>query len=351
MSSTPDEALARHDSTRVENVTEADRALVLALCAWADDGRQTVEEHGRAGRAHDLNLRYGQWLEPGWAARLASALDGGLPEPALGDASRALERLQRMHSASARVALDAVHPSWLIRALKEESPAVQRIVVASFPARTRHRLQGELLLDSEDLKSDRAAEPACREWALGLWTERLVGGEPSRRDDPPAIIAMTRLSARVGYGLCRAAGFAKMSLAGQPVRKGLSGPEPRARWEWLRGRLEAADAEFGDQVRRDVQSVVAAKVPSRFHAARLGLVTFARLLADFEPFRLRWALQHWPYPIAKLLRALLADAAKQPPTVLRGELVVLKTAWDRLTLDGRIAMAWPDSHEDPTGAS
>jgi hypothetical protein len=351
MSSTSDEAIAGRDSTNAERLTEADRALLLAIRAWAGDCRKIDEEPWARGEQNDFNLTYGRWLEPGWAGRIASAREGRSGDPAFGAPALALARLQRMHSASARVDLGAVHPSWMIRALNEESPAVQRIVVASFPERARHRLQAELLLDSEDLKSERAADPACREWVLGLWTERLVGGEPARNDDPPAVIAMTRLPPRAGYGLCRAAGLAKMMLAGQLPGKRRSGPERSARWEWLRSRLEAADAEFAAQVRRDVQSVAAAKVPPRFHAARLGLVTFARLLADFEPFRLRWALQHWPYPIAKLLRSLLADAVKHPALLLRGESLVLRVAWDRVALDGRIKTGWPESHEAKTGAS
>ena len=56
------------------------------------------------------------------------------------------------------------------------------------------------------------------------------------------------------------------------------------------------------------------------------------LLADFEPFRLRWALQHWPYTIAKLVRALMPPAAKRSPVMMHVESEVLKAAGDRLNL-------------------
>jgi hypothetical protein len=274
-----------------------------------------------------------------------------VPQPPIaGTPAQARARLETTHRACARVELEQVHPSWLIRALKDESPAVQRIAVASLPTHTRHRLQAELLLDSEDIRGERAADPACREWVLGLWTERLVGGERERADDPPAVVAMTRLSARAGYALCRAAGIGKMVLAEPSLHDGLNDEPTRARREWLRTRLEAAGADFLAAAIRDAQSVPGAKVPPRFRAARLGLLTFARLLADFEPFRLRWALQHWPYPIAKLMRALLPGAGTVAPGVLRAESHVLKTAWDRLALDGRIAMPWPASNDESAGA-
>ena len=85
-----------------------------------------------------------------------------------------------------------------------------------------------------------------------------------------------------------------------------------------------------------LNSIAQTKLPRRLHAARIGLFTVARLLADSEPFRLRWALQHWPYPIVKLTRSLMSDASSRTPVILRGEAQVLKSAWERLTLEGRL---------------
>ena len=75
-------------------------------------------------------------------------------------------------------------------------------------------MQAGLLLDSQDLKSERAASPEVASWVLALWTERLVGGEAGRADDPPAIALLVRLSPRAGYRVCRMAGLCKLILAG-----------------------------------------------------------------------------------------------------------------------------------------
>jgi hypothetical protein len=205
------------------------------------------------------------------------------------------------------------------------------------------------LLDSQDIRSERRAAPEALAWVLGLWCERLVGGEPERADDSPAIVALSRLSPRGGYGLCRLAGFCKMLLAGTEP-DGRAQRSRIARWEWLHDRLAAAGAEFQAEARREVQAGVSPRIASRHHPARLGLVTFGRLLAECEPFRVRWALQHWPYPMAKLTRSLMPLAGKQSPLVLQGESLVLKTAWDRLTLEGRLSTPWPDSAGMKTGA-
>jgi hypothetical protein len=69
------------------------------------------------------------------------------------------------------------------------------------------------------------------------------------------------------------------------------------------------------------------------------------LLADVEPFRVRWALQHWPYTIAKLARTLMPPEAKRSTAVASVEARVLKTAWDRLNLEGWSTIAWPEGHD------
>ncbi len=84
-------------------------------------------------------------------------------------------------------------------------------------------------------------------------------------------------------------------------------------------------------------------MPIRHRAARLGVLTLARLLANCEPFRLRWALQHWPYPTAKLIRSLMPSAAERSELLVEWESLILKTAWDRLNLEGKVACPWPDT--------
>ena len=243
-----------------------------------------------------------------------------------------------MHVASVHVDLGQVHPSWLVRALQEESPAVQRLVAASVPESLRHPLQAGLLLDSQDLV-DRAPGPAdvprMGQWASGPsgWS----AAKQSRDDDPPALVAICGLSARAGYPTLPDGGACQDDpLRGKAAASRRTQQSERERDEWFRGRLGAIESEFEARARADVQSIAQTKLPRRLHAARIGLFTVARLLADSEPFRLRWALQHWPYPIVKLTRSLMSDATSRAPVILRGEAQVLKTAWERLTLEGRL---------------
>jgi len=331
-------------------LTEADRAFLLAMRAWADPRVQSAADGEENARSHALILRFRDWLDPVWVQRLCEAWDRESRDADASEPARALDRLRKMHQASARVDLGRVHPSWWVRALLEESPAVQRVVTTSLPESLRHPVQAGLLLDSQDLLSERAVAPEVLGWVLGLWTERLVGGEPERPDDPPAIRTLSCLSPRAGYGLCRLAGFCKMLLAGREPDDARHLPSQRARWEWLHGRLAVAGPEFQAAVRRDLQAGVSTKVAHRHHSARIGLVTFGRLLAECEPFRVRWALQHWPYPIAKLTRSLMPPADQRSPSLVDGESLVLKTAWDRLTLEGRLSMSWPDPGDEKTGA-
>jgi len=196
-------------------LTEADRAFLLAMRAWADPRVQSAADGEENARSHALILRFRDWLDPVWVQRLCEAWDRESRDADASEPARALDRLRKMHQASARVDLGRVHPSWWVRALLEESPAVQRVVTTSLPESLRHPVQAGLLLDSQDLLSERAVAPEVLGWVLGLWTERLVGGEPERPDDPPAIRTLSCLSPRAGYGLCRLAGFCKMLLAGQ----------------------------------------------------------------------------------------------------------------------------------------
>jgi len=328
---------------------EADRALLLAMRAWADQCARPAADGWQTAGANDFVLRSWDRLDPSWVERLRATWNRESRDAAAADGARALDRLRRMHETSARVELGRVHPSWWVRALLDESPAVQRVVTASLPESVRYPVQAGLLLDTQDLLSERRADAEVLGWVLGLWIERLVGGEPERSDDPPAIVALSRLSPRAGYGLCRLAGFCKMLLAGQTPGGDRARSSRRARWEWLRGRLAAAGSEFQAEARREVRAGVSSRIALRHHPARFGLVTFGRLLAECEPFRVRWALQHWPYRMAKLTRSLIPLADKQPPFVLEGESLVLKTVWDRLTLEGRLSIPWPDSGGKETG--
>jgi hypothetical protein len=310
---------------RPGDLNESDRILLQALRAW-----------GVPSRLWDR-------LEPAWGARLRAAWDRGLVAtgPGAREPSSARADLGRDHRAAARVDPVRVHPSWWVRALREEAPSVRRIVVAAAPESVRNAVQTGLLLDNDDLRTDRAPDPEALAWVMSLWSERLVGGGPDRADDPPAIVALSRISPRAGYRLCRCAGIAKFVLAGQAAIAHDTTPTGRARAEWFRDRLAFAGPEFGAVARHDVKSFQAAKLSRRRRTARLGLLTIARLLTECEPFRVRWALQHWPYTIAKLTRSLMTVDAKRSSVVAQVESQVLKTAWDRLNLEERLRMAWP----------
>jgi len=241
-----------------------------------------------------------------------------------------------MQEASIRVDLNRVHPSWCVRALQEESPAVRRVVAACAPEHLNDAIRTGLSLDAFDLTSERPADPEVLSWALVLWTERLVGGDLSRTDDPPAIAVLTQIAPRNGYAICRLAGDVKYVLSGeQPPQK-----RPSAAWSarktWIQECLTGANPRFLEQVSRDLRSKSLARVPRRHIAARLGAQTLARLLAECEPFRVRWALQHWPYPIAKLIRSLMPSPAQRSALLAQGETLILKTARDRLNLEGRV---------------
>ncbi len=332
-------------------LTEADRALLLALRAWAHECLRP-DAAGEEGE-HAFILRFWDWLEAGWVRRLCDAWDR---QRLSGDgiaAARALERLREMHIATVEASVSHVHPSWMVRALREESPAVQRLVAASVREPLRHALQAGLLLDAQDITPDHAVDPMVREWVMGLWTERLVGGELIRPDDSPALAAVCRLSNRAAYRLCRVAGLGKLILAGVKPAKAAGRQSLRSRAEWLDGRLGRSGSEFRAQAQADVQSMARSKLPRRRHAARIGLVTLARLLEDNEPFRLRWALEHWPYPVAKLARTLMPGSTKVAPAVLAGETDLLKTAWERLRLEERLDEPWPEpgGHREDGGRS
>ncbi len=322
---------------------DADRALLLAMQAWAENGQAGGPDGRRTAGDHDFVLRFWDWLEPTTVQRLCASWDHDVKDNEAATAKAALQRLRKLHGNSARVDLDRAHASWWVRALKEESPAVQRIITASVPEFIRGPLQNGLLLDSDDLKTERAPSPEVLSWVTALWTERLVGGETERPDDSLAVIVLTRLSPRSGYRLCHMAGLAKLVLTGQEPGRS-SGA--LARRQWLRDQLTAADAELVSLARQDLQSARSSQVPRRHRLARLGLPTIARLLSGCEPVRLRWALQHWPYPLAKLVRSLMAVEPGRPPVPVRLDLLILKTAWDRLNLEGKVAMPWPSQPGD-----
>jgi hypothetical protein len=353
------------------NLTDADRALVLAAATWGQGYPWAWDDAPTVGTVGQFLSAWRDRLGPDWFARLRDAVDDGrqsrkidrpgeLPDPARMelrprqaaaiDPSEARQRLLMMHHASARVELRRVHPSWCVRALREESPAVQRLVAASAARSIRDALQAGLLFDSQDLLSERPPASEVARWVMALWSERLVGGDSERADDTPAIIVLSRLSPRAGYRLCSITGLCKLILAGID-EGGDARASERARREWLEDRLAAVGGDTRELARRGVELSRSSGLRARRLRARIGLTTIARLLADSEPFRLRWALQHWPYAIAKLIRSLMAPAPIEPAALLIMESLVLRTAWERLRLEGLLAIEWPYAPGDDGSGS
>jgi hypothetical protein len=307
-------------------------------------GRTRGFESKDAGAADSegLSPRLLGRLAPEWAQRLHEAVELLAQAASARDPSLARQKIRHAHAACVRVDSSRVHPSWWVRALREESPAAQRAVAATAPVPVRHAVQAGLLLDSRDLSGDHDVSPEVSEWITAVWSERLVGGEPMRGGDPPVMVALTGISLLAGYRLCRCAGLAKLAMAERAQPRTESAPSVgRSPAAWFRDQLASANPSFAALASSDVRANPTTKWPKRRHAARLGLVTIARLLGDCEPFRVRWALQHWPYPIAKLARSLIPGPAQRSALVSRGESLVLQTAWQRLNLEGRLATLWP----------
>ncbi len=299
------------DVAATPDLSPTDEALVASLAAWA--GVEGLPLLGRFGSQR--------------ARRLVRALVPTAPaEP--------IESLRKVRSAQNEPDAARVHASWYIRALQDESPAVRRIVAAAAEGPLRPVLIAALGLSDADLAPDHAADPRMCEVALTLWTERLVGDVPPRPDDCSAVLALTTLGPVGLYRLLRLCGLAKRILGGD-----VAIVSPRRvttdRLAALRARLASPiDARL---VRLAEKDWVAAASLGRHRLAGTGLATIGRLLAKAEPYRVRWALQHVAYPVAKRLRiaASRAESSVREVQVLEGR--VLDAAWGRLREEARLA--------------
>ena len=168
-------------------------------------------------------------------------------------------------------------------------------------------------LAPDDLRPDRDPDPEVRAWVLALWAERLVGGEPVRGDEPPAIVAIAGPTPIARFRLFQLAGLAKVVLA-DPDSTGTEGPLDGERLAWLSERLGPRRPTRPGLGQARPPGDRPGRQPERAQPRRcLGLATVARLLADCDPFRVRWALQHLPYPIAKRIRSLMPAPGSGPP--------------------------------------
>jgi hypothetical protein len=302
---------------------------VRALAAWGRSDDERFWDRFRAERRD----------------RLRAAWDAG--GAALADAASARAALAAEHAAEARPDPSRVHPSWWVRALQEESPAVRRAVAAHGPEPIGSALRAGLPLGPDDLPPDRPPHPEALSWALALWPERLVGGPATREDDPPVIAALTRLDRPVLYRLALIAGLAKLAYAlGSPDApigsgaRGLKRDRDRERAIQFQKGWDPFDPALVRVARLDLG---AAK--GRGHTLpRLGLITFGRLLARAEPHRTRWALQHLPYDLAKFMRTKMAQLPSEAPApaILAWERRIFRASCARARQEGRLAEAWGD---------
>lgn len=223
------------------------------------------------------------------------------PPPHLAPPGDPLDRLRRALDAQRDHDPARVHPSWYVRALQDESIPVRRVVLGGIDEPLRSEIVRAIGLDS--VHPDGPADPEAVALVRSLWSDRLVGDLPTRPDDPAAIVALSTLGPVALYRVARRCGRIKRAFADEPP----AGAEPRL--ALLAARDGAAVEPLG-----------------RHRLAGLGLTTVGRLLGQADPHRVRWALQHVPYPIAKRLRAAASGPEASVRAVRRWEAEILDAA-------------------------
>ncbi|HEV3121223.1 MAG TPA: hypothetical protein VGY53_04945, partial [Isosphaeraceae bacterium] len=257
------------------------------------------------------------------------------------DLETARAALRTEHAAEARVDLERVHPSWWVRGLQDESRAVQRAVASHGPPNVRAALRRGLFLADDEIKPNQPPHPLALRWALNLWPERLVGGPAARPDDPPVIFAITGLNSVARLRLLVTVGLAKLAVAlgpsetaagllgrdGLPMRQSDRVAHFQSLWGKSESRLvHLARIDLGTAKRAGDRIV-----------SRLGLITVARLLTVHEPHRVRWALQHIPYSVAKQVRSRmgLANPLLSAAALIAWEERLVEMASQQLRTEGR----------------
>jgi hypothetical protein len=291
-----------------------------------------------------------RWLDSRWQERLDDTRRKLGPH----DAEHALDLLRLSHRFQCRADPGRVHSTWWTRALQDESPAVRSFIALHGPAPVCAAARDGLSIGREAVESH-LPDPAVAGWVLSLSTERLVGGEPVRFNEPPVLVALAALSSRELYRLSHASGQAKAALAGDP--HGIVAGRPldgeRKQWfhDWFSDQLGPEEARPQTWAQRDLQGSRGTEgLGRRRRLASLGLSTFARLLAGCEPYRVRWSLQHLPYPVAKRIRSIMSVAPTVSDQAQRLEIAVLQAAWTRLTLENRLSVRHPEETMRPDHA-
>jgi hypothetical protein len=189
----------------------------------------------------------------------------------------------------------------------------------------------------------RPIPPEILDLVLTLWQERLVGDVPERDDDPLAIAALTRLAPRSAYRIGRMTGLVKLALAGGtnqdfPSHRPTPGDSRRiAGFRRFFTPIEPSVREFALRDLRRTAGRPEVPVTSSRWLGLVGLATIGRLLSTCEPYRVRWALQHVPYPIAKRIRNQMPRQETPSKAVVTLENLILAAAWHSLEEEGKIA--------------
>ena len=256
----------------------------------------------------------------------------------------AWQTLLRDHQAAARFDPARVHPTWFARILAAESPAVQALVTARATGPVRAALDRRRTASEIAGRVVDSANPAAVAWALTLWTERLVGDVPESPDDPPVILALSQFSLRDQLRLVKAIGQAKLAFAidGMAPDSSLealarTSAIDRVRIAFFRRIIGEPDSRLAPLARAEFESIEADR---RWKFAAVGLLTVARLLKGCDPHRVRWAIQHLPYPVAKRFGKLAgshSSGSKTLPSraIQAWESWIMEAAWARLLSEGR----------------
>ena len=197
-------------------VLNADLALLLCLEAWGFPELASVEPFPLALAGFPVARSPGRCPAEARPARCGACTRSAAKFPPF-----------PMPGRTGRDPLDLVDPR-----LQDESPAVRRFLALHGPAQLTAAAREGPGRGVEAVKSQ-DPDPAVAGWVLSLATERLVGGEPVRSDEPPMIVALAALSSRELYRLCYATGQAKIVLAGDPDDILASRPLDGQRKRWF----------------------------------------------------------------------------------------------------------------------
>ena len=296
----------------------SDRALLRSFQAWGGGDYPTS--------SHRFSTAWRQRLDQLW---------DHFNKASCGDA---WADLREEHRASARPATTKVHPTWLIKALQYESDAVKRAVVNRTEPPLRDALVRGLEIDPNDITPDVEPDNDALCWAGCLWAERLIGALPYT-DDPPVVMAITRLSSLDFAKVVKVAGIVKLAFAlggqnDQMAKESLIRLTQldRVRLAFFRRRIRKPDPRLVPFARQDLKYIDGDR---RHGTYLLGLVTVGRLLQFVETRRAQWATQFLPYAVARLTRRKM-KLPMPSDAVYSWESWVFESAWVRLLSEHRI---------------